>query len=87
MRGSKPAISVAVTLKGAMRTPESFKLYSALLMANGAVCYDYRAQNGFGGMNRERAVLTTAGALKVNDSGLLEQAMRPQGRRGSRAAD
>ena len=60
----------AVTLKGAMRNPESFKLYSALLMTNGAVCYDYRAQNGFGGMNRERAVLTTAGALKLNDSGL-----------------
>ncbi len=52
----------AVALKKAMRDPESFKLESALVI-NGtdAVCYDYRAKNGFGGMNVGQAVLSADG--------------------------
>ncbi len=52
----------AVALKKAMRDPESFKLESALVI-NGtdAVCYDYRAKNGFGGMNVGHAVLSADG--------------------------
>lgn len=50
--------AAALTLKQNMRNPDSFVLESALLMSGkGSVCYTYRAQNGFGGMDRGRAVL------------------------------
>ena len=53
--------AVALQLKNNMRNPDSFKLESALLIAGAdAVCFTYRAQNGFGGMNRGHAVLTGA---------------------------
>lgn len=45
-------------LKQAMRDPDSFKLSQALVMDSGAVCYEYRARNGFGGMNVGHAVLS-----------------------------
>lgn len=49
----------ASMLKKAARNPDSFKLEQALIMeGTGAVCYDYRAQNGFGGMNAGHAVLS-----------------------------
>ena len=51
----------AKTLKSSMRDPDSFKLEAALVMEDGAVCYEYRARNGFGGMNRGQAVLQTSG--------------------------
>jgi len=52
------AVMGAKSLKAAMRDPDSFKLESALLMGNGdAVCYSYRARNGFNGMNVGYAVL------------------------------
>lgn len=48
----------AQILKKSMRDPESFKLESALVIEKtGAVCYDYRARNGFGGINVGHAVL------------------------------
>lgn len=54
----------ANALKTAMRNPDSFKLEQALLVGQtGAICYEYRAQNGFGGMNRDQAVLTKVGNL------------------------
>lgn len=54
------------TLKKSMRNPDSFKVESALAMeTTGAVCYEYRAQNGFGGMNMENAVLTATGDFKT----------------------
>ena len=34
-----------------MRDPDSFKLSSVIIMDKGAVCYEYRAHNGFGGVN------------------------------------
>ncbi|MBV8810885.1 MAG: hypothetical protein JO033_19625, partial [Acidobacteriaceae bacterium] len=38
---------VANELRHSMRDPDSFKLDSVLLMDSGAVCYEYRARNGF----------------------------------------
>lgn len=40
-----------------LRNPDSFKLHSVLVTEKGAVCYEYRAQNGFGGMNLEHGVV------------------------------
>src|SRR3989344_3897958 len=52
------AIVTAVALKKAMRNPDSFKLESALIVdGTNAICYEYRAQNGFGGMNFGRAFI------------------------------
>ena len=51
----------AKVLKQAMRDPDSFKLASVLVMDSGAVCYEYRARNGFGGMNVSHAVLSSDG--------------------------
>jgi hypothetical protein len=56
------AAAGAVILKKTMRDPESFKLESALVIdRTGAVCYDYRAKNGFGGTNVGHAVLGADG--------------------------
>ena len=57
----------AKSLMDAMRNPDSFKLSSALFMDDGVVCYEYRAQNGFGGMNVGHAVLTPKGTIKTNE--------------------
>ena len=58
----------AVALKKAMRDPESFKLESALVIeGTGAVCYGYRAKNGFGGMNMGHAVLSSDGKTFKTD--------------------
>jgi hypothetical protein len=61
------AVTGAKQLMEAMRNPASFKLSNALLMDNGAVCYEYRAQNGFGGTNVGHAVLTAKGTIKTNE--------------------
>jgi hypothetical protein len=47
---------------GSMRNPKSFELVSVLAMPSGAVCYRYRAQNGFGGLNVEQALLLKDGS-------------------------
>lgn len=39
-----------------LRNPDSFKSKTALVTEKGDVCCEYRAQNGFGGMDIERAV-------------------------------
>jgi len=49
-------VAGAKTLKRNMRDPDSFKLESVIKMTSGAICYEYRAKNGFGGYNREAAV-------------------------------
>jgi len=55
-------------LKRAMRDPDSFKLDSALVMTgSNAVCYDYRAKNGFGGYNVGHAVLAPDGTFETNE--------------------
>jgi hypothetical protein len=47
---------------------DSFKLSQVLVMDDGAVCYQYRAQNGFGGLNVGHAVLSPKGQFKANES-------------------
>jgi hypothetical protein len=54
-------------LKKAMRNPDSFKVSSALVMETDTACYEYRSQNGFGGMDVGRAVLTK-NAFKTNEN-------------------
>lgn len=54
---TKRAALGAQLLISAARNPDSFKLVSAAAMPDGAICYEYRAQNGFGGMNVDYAVL------------------------------
>ena len=56
----------AYTLKSSMRNPASFQLIKVFAMPNGAYCYEYRAQNGFGGMNVELSVLTPKGNMTEN---------------------
>lgn len=62
------AIEGAKLLKEAMRNPDSFTIKSALVMDSGAVCYEYRSQNGFGGMNREQAVLTPKDRILLQET-------------------
>jgi hypothetical protein len=59
------AVEGAIALRKAMRNPDSFKLESVHVVESGAVCYQYRAQNGFGGTNLEFAVLPP-GAQRFN---------------------
>lgn len=62
----------AAMLKQAMRDPDSFKLSQALVIdGTGAVCYEYRARNGFGGMNIGHAVISSDGKTfkTENDAG------------------
>jgi hypothetical protein len=52
------ALAGAMILKRNMRNPDRFKVESALVTpGETAVCYSYRAENGFGGLNYGRAVL------------------------------
>ena len=50
------AVTMELALKRAARNPDSLKVSEVLAMEGGAVCMTYRAQNGFGGMNLEKAV-------------------------------
>jgi hypothetical protein len=58
----------ADSIKRSMRDPDSFKLTSALIIdKTGTVCYEYRARNGFNGMNFSQAVLSSKGVFKTNE--------------------
>ena len=61
------AMMLGDKLKDAARNPEKFKMTHVLLMDNGSVCYEYRAQNGFGGMNIGSAVLSSKSAAIKTD--------------------
>ncbi len=51
--------SGAQEMKRHMRNPDSFKISDVAYNApQDAVCYQYRTQNGFGGMNVESAILS-----------------------------
>jgi hypothetical protein len=53
----RKSILGVIMLKKSMRDPDNFKLESALVIdATSTVCYEYRAKNGFGGVNVGRAV-------------------------------
>ena len=54
-------------LRASMRNPDSFKLTKALLMNSGTVCYEFRSQNGFGGMNSGHAVLLPTGKFLTDE--------------------
>ena len=45
------------TIYAQLRNPSSFQLLSVTIAADGTACYEYRAQNGFGGLNVEHAVM------------------------------
>ena len=67
------AIVGARALKKASRNPGEFVLEQALVMGDGGVCYTYRAQNGFGGMNRGNAAMSVDGKFLSNeDPGFLK---------------
>lgn len=67
-RNLQRAVVSVKALREAMRNPESFALEQALAMDTGTLCFSYRAQNGFGGMNRERAVLSADDQQFTNSS-------------------
>lgn len=51
------AVAGANVIKKSMRNPDSFKLDSVFLIdGQTAICYEYRAQNGFGGVNAAKAI-------------------------------
>ncbi len=55
------------SLKEAMRNPSSYETVNALFSrATGAVCIEYRAENGFGGMNVEHAIIPKVGNIKTD---------------------
>lgn len=70
-RAAQLPMAGAIALKKAMRDPESFKLESALqIESTGAVCYEYRSKNGFGGVNVGQAVLSADGKnFKTDEEG------------------
>lgn len=66
----------ALMLKNSMRDPDSLKIEKAILPNHGkSSCYEYRANNGFGGFNVGKAVLIGDGiALITNEqAGFLDQ--------------
>lgn len=63
--------TLVLAIKKSLRNPDSFEAESVLVTEAGAVCAVYRAENGFGGINVEQAVLNAAQtkALSSNDKG------------------
>lgn len=81
-RNFQRAVAGARTLRGMMRDPDSFRLTDVHIIAedqkaSGAVCYEYRSKNGFGGYTQGQAVLTTKGKI-VADSAAGWNAVCPQ---------
>jgi hypothetical protein len=55
-------VTYARSLKAAMRNPHSVSFDRVLTNGDGSlVCFSYRAENGFGGINRERVAFSPAG--------------------------
>ncbi len=64
-RGLAKANVAVAALKASLRNPDSLVLDSVFLITEtAAVCIEYRAQNGFGGTNREIAVFAPDGTAK-----------------------
>lgn len=63
----KRAAVAAQALRKSMRNPDSFVLEQALAMESNTICIEYRAQNGFGGMNRGRALLSADDKKLISD--------------------
>jgi hypothetical protein len=56
-------------LRDSMRDPASFELITAKDMGGGTQCFQYRARNGFGGMNVGFALSTPSGIYTENGDG------------------
>lgn len=56
-------------LKKMMRDPNSLVFDRVLYTDDESVCYEYRAKNGFGGMNKEAAVFSDKGLITNDDKG------------------
>lgn len=54
----------AQALKQSMKNPDTFKLESAVMMDDGAICYEYRGTNSFNAVVPEQIVITEKGAKK-----------------------
>jgi hypothetical protein len=59
--------NLVLNLRAAARNPDSFRLTKAYRMKNGAACIEYRAQNGFGGLNVGKA-LAIGTQFKTNET-------------------
>ena len=57
LQAAERAIGAARALRRSMRNPDSFSVISARAIGSDLVCFRYRAQNGFGGMNVEEAAV------------------------------
>jgi hypothetical protein len=53
-------------LRTTMRNPDSFQPYSVIAMKDGSLCIGFRAQNGFGGMDKGLAVETPKGKITAD---------------------
>ena len=61
-------IAVAVqSVRSNLRNPDSLDIRQAILTEDKAVCMTYAAQNGFGGMNVERAAIMAGVAFDYNE--------------------
>jgi len=56
-------------LKKMMRDPDSLVFERVLYTDDESVCYEYRAKNGFGGMNKGAAVFSDKGFITNDDKG------------------
>ena len=72
------AVLGAKELRDSARDPDSFKLTEALLMVDNAVCYNFRAKNGFGGYGRGAAVLSPNGTVLASGSSGFEALWRKE---------
>jgi hypothetical protein len=62
------ATATARSLKKAMRDPDSFKLSIVRIVdKTDAICYEYRARNGFGGLDIGQAVVSPKGTFRTNE--------------------
>lgn len=68
---STRAQTLVLLIRKTLRNPDSFKAESVLVTDALSVCATYRAENGFGGMNREQAVMSAdkTKALNSNERG------------------
>lgn len=64
----KEATAGVIALRNAMRNPDSFRLEEVLAMSGPAECITYRAQNGFGGLNVEEAVIRSGTLIPHSSS-------------------
>lgn len=55
-----------------MRDPESLKISKAVFMPDDTICFEYRARNGFGGMDNSTAILYAGILITSHDAAARE---------------